>query len=234
VAVAQNMLRQTIKKFDVFTPDQLLNWCPSCDGTLRATPQSELTDTAKQRISVTRYLASQSGRMNFTVAQPVTIAIHSHSGFAEQSADGSDARELLSRIPGLTVVDMPSMESLGRHCSDSSIKSFGNDRYPDAMSEWAAEAHRRGATYVVSIYHSCHRQLLLAQRRSPEQERIPVVNYLTLLSAALGLKERTDKFAQLSAEKDVEAMMADVEPNLQALAIKPDQARRALEDQFKP
>jgi Fe-S oxidoreductase len=234
VAVAQNMLQQTMKKFDVFTPDQLLNWCPSCDGRLRTTSQADLTDTARQRISVTRFLASQAGRMTFTVPQPVKIAIHSHDGFAEQTADGSDARELLSRIPGLTVVDMPLMEGLGRHCSDASIKSFGDDRYPDAMNQWAAEARRRGATHVVSIYHSCHRQLLLAQRRWPEQDRMPVVNYLTLLSTALGLKERSDKFARLSAEKDVDAMIADVEPNLQALAIKPDQARRALEDQFKP
>jgi len=233
VAVARNMLHQTMKKFDTFTPDQLLNWCPSCDGTLRATPQTELTDTAKARISVTRFLASQAERMNFTVAQPVTIAIHSHSGFAEQTSDGNDACELLSRIPGLTVVDMPTMDSLGRHCSDSSIKNFGNDRYPDAMQQWATEARRRGATQVVTVYHSCHRQLLLAQRKWPEQDRMPVVNYLTLLSAALGLRERTDKFAELSAEKDVEAMIADVEPKLQALAIKPDQARRALEDQFR-
>jgi Fe-S oxidoreductase len=233
VAVAKNMLHQTMKKFDVFSPDQLLNWCPSCDNTLRGTPQDELTDTAKGRISVTRFLASQAARMNFIVAQPVKIAIHSHGGFAEQTADGNDARDLLSRIPGLTVVDMPSMENLLRHCSDAAIKGFGEDRYPEAMNQWASEARRRGATHVVSIYHSCHRQLLLAQRGWPEQDRMPVVNYLTLLSAALGLKERGDKFAQLAAETNVEAMIADVEPNLQALAIKPDQARRALEDQFK-
>jgi Fe-S oxidoreductase len=233
VAVAKNMLRQTMNKFDAFTPDQLLNWCPSCDGTLRSAPQNELTETAKQRISVTRFLASQADRMNFTVAQPVKIAVHSHTGFAEQTSDGNDARDLLSRIPGLTVVDMPLMENLLRHCSDAAIKGFGEARYPEAMKEWAAEARRRGATQIVSVYHSCHRQLLLAQRGWPQQDRMPVVNYLTLLAAALGLTERKDKFAELSAETDVEAMIADVEPNLQALAMKPDQARRALKDQFK-
>ena len=62
---------------------------------------------------------------------------------------------------------------------------------------------------------------------------MPVVNYLTLLSEAFGLKQRTDTFARLSVQPDVEAMMAQVEPNLQALDIKPDQARRAFEDQFK-
>lgn len=233
VDVAKNMLRQTMNKFDVFEPDQLLNWCPSCDSTLRAAPQDELTETAKQRISVTRFLASQVERMDFTVAQPVKIAIHSHGGFAEQTSDGNDARDLLSRIPGLTVVDMPSMENLLRHCSDAAIKGFGADRYPEAMKQWAAEARHRGATHVVSIYHSCHRQLLLAQREWQEQDRMPAVNYLTVLSAALGLKQRKDKFAELSAETDVDAMIVDVASNLQALAMKPDQARKALKDQFK-
>jgi Fe-S oxidoreductase len=233
VKVAQSMLRQTMKKFDIFTPDQMLNWCPSCDNTLRSTPQEELTDTAKQRISVTRFLASQAGRMKFAVARPMKIAIHCHGGFAEQEADGRDARDMLSRIPGLTVVDMPTLEGLLRHCSDAAIKGFGDERYPEAMNEWAKEARRRGATHLVSIYHSCHRQLLLAQRKWPEQDRLPVVNYLTLLSEALGLKERADRFARLSVETDVAAMMAQVGPNLQALEIKPDQARRAFEAQFK-
>jgi Fe-S oxidoreductase len=233
VDVAKNMLRQTMNKFDVFEPDQLLNWCPSCDGTLRATPESELTDTAKKRISVTRFLASQAEHMHFTVAQPMTIAIHSHGGFAEQSSDGRDARDLLSRIPGLTVLDMPSMENLGRHCSDAAIKSLGTGGYSEAMKQWGLEARRRGATCVVSIYHSCHRQLLLAQRGWPQQDRMPVVNYLTLLASALGLQQRSDKFARLSAETELDAMIADVAPNLQALAMKPEQARRALKDQFE-
>jgi hypothetical protein len=47
------------------------------------------------------------------------------------------------------------------------------------------------------------------------------------------LPPRADKFARLSAEEDIEAMIAEVGPNLKALEIKPDQARRAFEAQFK-
>jgi Fe-S oxidoreductase len=232
-AVAKNMLDQTMKKFDMFKPEQMLNWCPSCDGRLRAAPEEELSDTAKQRISVTQFLASQADRMQFKVARPIKIAIHYHGGFAEQSSDGIYARDLLSRIPGLTVVDMPELENLGRHCNEVAMKHLGPGGYAAAMNQWATEARGRGATHIVSIYHSCHRHLLLAQRDWPEAERMPVVNYLTVLSEALGLQQRTDKFAKFSTEADVETMMAEVEPNLQANGIKPDQARRALESQFK-
>jgi Fe-S oxidoreductase len=232
-AVAQNMLRQTMKKFDAFTPEQMLNWCPSCDSTLRTTSPDELTDTAKRRISVTRFLASQIEGMRFATSGPMKIAIHCHGGFAESISDGKDAQKLLSRIPDLTVIDMPAVEGLSRHCADPAIKNFGEARYPLAMNEWALEARRRGATHIVSIYHSCHRHLLLAQRRWPEQDRMPIINYLTLLARAFGLPPRADKFARLSAKQDIETMIAEVEPNLQALEIKPDQARRAFEAQFK-
>ncbi|WP_213774589.1 heterodisulfide reductase-related iron-sulfur binding cluster [Bradyrhizobium sp. dw_78] len=233
VAVGKNMLQQTMKKFDAFTPEQMLCWCPSCDNQLRTEAQEVVTETAKQRISVTRFLASQLERLNFTAPQPVRIALHYHGGFAEQEEDGRDAKHILSQIPGLSIVDMPPMEGLGRHCADAAIKSFGEHRYPAAMNEWAGEARRRGATHVTTIYHSCHRQLLLAQRSASEDTTLPIVNYLTLMARSLGLKEREDRFAQLAASPDMAAMMQQVEPNIRALSIKPEQARKAVEAQFR-
>jgi Fe-S oxidoreductase len=234
VAIGKNMLQQTMKKFDAFTPEQMLCWCPSCDNQLRAESQDVVTDTAKQRISFTRYLATQIDRLKFSIAVPLTVAIHFHGGFAEQEADGADVRLLLLQIPGLTILDMPGTEKLGRHCSDAAIKGFGESRYPGAMEDWTAEAQRRGATHIVTVYHSCHRQLLLTQRGMAAEKRLPVVNYLTLMARSLGIQERDDKFAQLAASESVETMMADVEPNRHALGIKPDQAQRALKAQFQP
>jgi Fe-S oxidoreductase len=233
VAVGKNMLQQTMKKFDAFTPEQMLCWCPSCDNQLRAEAQEVVTDTAKQRISVTRFLATQVDRMAFLQPVPIKVALHAHHGFAEQEADVADARSLLERIPGLTIVDMPNWHRLGRHCSDAAINDFGRDRYPGAMNDWTAEARHRGATHVATIYHSCHRNILLAQRGLDSGETLPVINYLTLLARTLGLSERQDMFAELSRTSDPAAMMARVEPNIRALDLKPDQAQRALTAQFR-
>src|SRR5260221_479823 len=222
-----------MKKFDAFTPEQMLCWCPSCDNQLRAESQDVVTDTAKQRISVTRFLATQIDRMKLAQPVPMKVVLHVHGGFAEQEADGVDARDLLAQIPGLTIIDMPACKELGRHCSEAAVSGFGKDRYPGAMNDWATEARRRGATHVATIYHSCHRHLLLAQRGLSDQEKLPVVNYLTLLARALGIAQRQDMFAQLSQNDDIEAMMTTVAPNIRALDLKPDQAQRALTSQFR-
>jgi Fe-S oxidoreductase len=233
VAVGKNMLQQTMKKFDAFTPEQMLCWCPSCDNQLRTESQDAVTETAKQRISFTRFLATQIDRLNFSIDVPLKVALHFHGGFAEQECDGADTALLLSRIPGLTIVDMPGTDRLGRHCSDAAIKSFGESDYPVAMEQWAAEARQRGATHLVTVYHSCHRQLVLTQRGMAAEKRLPVVNYLTLIARSLGLRERDDKFSHIASIDSIEAMIADVEPNVQALGIKLDQAQRALKAQFQ-
>jgi Fe-S oxidoreductase len=233
VAVGKNMLQQTMKKFDAFTPEQMLCWCPSCDNQLRTESQDVVTETAKQRISFTRFLATQIDRMRFSIEVPLKIALHFHGGFNEQESDGADTKLLLSRIPGLTIIDMPGTEKLGRHCSPAAITGFGESRYPGAMEDWTAEARRRGATHIATVYHSCHRQLLLIQRGMALENQLPVVNYLTLMARSLGLRERDDKFAQLASSGSIEAMMADVEPNIHALGIKSDQAQRALKAQFQ-
>jgi Fe-S oxidoreductase len=233
VAVGKNMLQQTMKKFDAFTPEQMLCWCPSCDNQLRAESQDVVTETAKQRISVTRFLATQIDRMSFSIEVPLKIALHFHGGFTEQESDGADTKLLLSRIPGLIIIDMPGTEKLGRHCSPAAITGFGEVRYPGAVEDWTAEARRRGATHIATVYHSCHRQLLLTQRRMSLENQLPVLNYLTLMARSLGLQERDDKFAQLASGGSIEAMMADVEPNIRALGIKSDQAQRALKAQFQ-
>jgi Fe-S oxidoreductase len=233
VAVGKNMLQQTMKKFDAFTPEQMLCWCPSCDNQLRAESQDVVTETAKQRISFTRFLASQIDRLRFSTEVPLKIALHFHGGFAEQETDGAEARLLLSRIPGLTLIDMVGTERLGRHCSDAAIKGFGESQYPGAMEAWIAGARRRGATHVATLYHSCHRQLLLTQRTMAAENQLPVVNYLTLLARSLGLRERDDRFAQLASRDSIETMLAEVDPNVRTLGVKPDQAQRALKAQFQ-
>ncbi len=233
VAVGTNMLQQTMRKFDAFSPQRMLWWCPSCDDRLRTVSQDGVTDTSKQRMSVTRFLAQQVDRMQFSHAVPLKVALHYHRGFPEQDSDAADVKLLLSRIPGLTVIDMPGTERIGRHCNDAAIKGFGESDYPAAMEAWMAESRQRGATHVATLYHSCHRQLLMTSHGMNTDNQLPIVNYLTLIARSLGLPERIDRFAQLASSDTIDSMMAAVEPNLHALGIGDDQARRALKSQFQ-
>ncbi len=231
-AVGDGMLQQTMRKFDAFKPERMLNWCPSCDGTLHAAAPDTLTETARNRLSVTTFLGDVAAGVAFQPVAPVRVAIHVHTGFAEQDADAAAAQALLARIPGITVVDVPPVTHYGRHCSDANVAKHGAPAYDAAVREWIAAARANGADEIVSIYHSCHRQLLLAQADFAPEVRIGVTNYLTHLARGLGLTERPDTFARFARANDVDAIMAEIAADLPARGLDPARARAALEDQF--
>jgi len=230
-AVGDNMLRQTVKKFDAFTPERMLNWCPSCDTQLRKAPSESLTETAKNRETVTTFLAKALRPDLFKVSVPVKVAIHAHAGTPDEDADALATREILSRIPGLAIVDIQPVTEILRHCSDANLRKFGEEPYKQALQDWIRQAKAAGADRVVSIYHSCHRQLILKQRDTPETG-MEIVNYLSLVARSLGLSEREDKFSRFAKSGDVDAMMAAVATNIEKLNLDQDRARTVLAKQF--
>jgi hypothetical protein len=84
----------------------------------------------------------------------------------------------------------------------------------------------------VTLYHSCHRQILLTQAAFPETEQIGVVNYLTLIARGLGLPEREDIFARFAASGDIDAMMGELQPRIETMGLDPTRARQALVAHF--
>jgi Fe-S oxidoreductase len=232
VELAANMLETTVRKFDVFTPERLLNWCPDCDNSLRLAPQDQLSETARNRVSVTVFLASQIDKFDLKPIDPIKIALHGHLGLPEQDEDDGAAHLLLSRIPGVEVVEVPGSCEHFRHCSDPSVNRYGKPVYKEMVRNWIADARRQGAERIVSIYHSCHRNLIRAQADLATEEQMGVTNYLTLLARSLRLPEREDNFARLAALPNVEARLEDVTARVPDLRIDPARVRRSLKEQF--
>jgi Fe-S oxidoreductase len=233
VDVADNMLHRTMDKFDQFSPEQLLYWCPSCDDHLSGHDQNLVTDTAKRRLNVTTFLGRFVPQNLLVNPVPLSVAIHRHSDFPEQEEESRAVHELLSRIPGLRVIDTPSAEKLGRHCTVPRIKDFGEAEYVRTMEAWVAEAKQLGASHMVSIYHSCHRRLTLLQREHEGMRGLELVNYLTLVSRSMGLAAREDKFARISKIDKVDDMMVELKADVDARGVNANLMRRALEDQFE-
>jgi Fe-S oxidoreductase len=230
VAVSKNMLKQTLGKLEAFSPDRMLYWCPSCDSQVRQSPDKH-SDLVDARTSVVHFLAEAIDRMQLKPVTPIRLALHTHGGFAEQDDDAAAAKRLLTTVPGVEVIDMPPI-TRERHCTDAGIRDFGKDNYSRSLNEWTAIARTQGATAVASIYHSCHRQILLAQRAWTSDERLPVINYLTVLSRSLGLPDREDMFARCTQTERIEDMLASVQSDLPARRVSPEQATRALKNQF--
>lgn len=232
VAVGESMTRQTVAKFDSFTPERLLYWCPSCDNHLRSKGEEFMTETTRNRISVVDFLSATITPAHFVNPVPMRVAVHMHHGFPEQDVDSRGVLHMLSMIPQLDIVEMPEWAIAGRHCSDQTLKKFGREQYLAEMVAWIAEARRRGADRVVSVYHSCHRQMVLSQLDTPLEERLGVENYLSLMARSLGLPARDDKFSRFTTMGNVDQIMKELAPKIAASGIAPDRARRAIKAHF--
>jgi Fe-S oxidoreductase len=228
--VSRNLLKHTLGKLEAFTPEKMLYWCPSCDNQVRES-KAERSELVEARGSVVHFLAGELERMELKPVTALRLALHSHCGFIEQDNDAIAAKRLLSAVPGIEIIDMPPI-TRERHCTDAGIRSFGKDNYSASLNEWTKLARERGATTVGSIYHSCHRQILLAQRAWAQEERMPVISYLTVLSQSLGLPDREDKFARCTSTNDIGEMFSEVEADLGGRGVSQEQAKRALTNQF--
>jgi hypothetical protein len=67
----------------------------------------------------------------------------------------------------------------------------------------AEAARAAGADTVVSIYHSCHRQLAAARAEHPFEAR----NYTELLGQALGLEPRRDLYKEIRLAGGLRAVL---------------------------
>jgi Fe-S oxidoreductase len=232
IAIGESMTRHTVSKFDAFTPEQMLYWCPSCDNHLRIKGEAFATETTRNRKSVVGFLANIVPAEAFICDVPLKVAVHAHHGFTEQDEDVNEIGRILSKIPKLEVIDMPSIPDIGRHCSDAMVKGVGREKYFGLMSAWISEAKKRGANRVVSIYHSCHRHLVMAQLDIPADQRIKAVNYLTLMAQSLNLSIREDKFQKFTSMESTDQIMGALSERIEKLGMEPIKARRAIQAYF--
>jgi hypothetical protein len=181
---------------------------------------------------VVEFLVSAMKPEHFVNEVPLRVAVHTHHGFAEQDRDSAGVMHLLSMIPKLELIDMRQWSIEGRHCSDTTLRNYGKDKYLAEMMEWIAEAKRRGADRVVSVYHSCHRQMVVSQLDAPLEARVQVENYLGLMARSMGLPFHQDKFAHFSTLGNVEQIMKELADDIAKTGIDPERARRAIKAHF--
>jgi heterodisulfide reductase subunit D len=80
-----------------------------------------------------------------------------------------------------------------------------------------------GVTTLAGIYHNCHRELCSHERDWPFE----VVNFMELVGESMGLT-RPDLFKRLKLMQDVDAVLADATPLLQANQVDLDEARAVV------
>jgi Fe-S oxidoreductase len=200
VKTSDRIAGHTYQRFRELGSETVLSWCPTCHIQFGDNRQDfEDADFALDHF--TEFLASRLDdlRAAFVKPVPARVLLHEHASLATVNAA---VRDLLCAIPELEL--LPSQaEYVGYACG--SLGRHFPQRQARQHAALAAAAKAAGADTVVSIYHSCHRQLAAAKAEHPFDSR----NYTELLCQALGFDPRRDLYKEIRLAGGLRAVLGD-------------------------
>ena len=196
---AAGMAARTIRKFNQSGRDKVVTWCPSCHRHM-GTFMSGVASAGFEVAHITEMLHARCHLLAPLLTHRIErkVVLHAHTGFHEVDANPLVA-DLLRLIPGLDLV-VADYSAPGHMCSalvavPAALK--------DAVRRNVELTVEHGTDTLVTVFHSCQRLLCgLATT-----DGVEVVNYVNLLTQAMGIAALPDEYAQWkNAGSDAEIM----------------------------
>ncbi len=181
---AEGMGRRTVEKFNAHGTEQVVSWCPSCYRHMNAF-MGEYTDARFQLSSFAQILHARRDVLAAKVTHRIErkVMLHKHFGFHEVDVNPL-VEDLLRLIPGVELV-ATDVSSPGHMCSALSRVPASLKEATRAVCDTAISAH---VDTVATVFHSCQRLLCALEGSEP----FKVVNYVNLLTEAMGLPSQDD------------------------------------------
>lgn len=224
--VANKLGERTVRNFGRFQPEKVVMWCPSCVASFdRRLSKAIQIDLPWEH--ATTFISENLHRLPSLRPVERVVAIHRHGGTSQQELDAVCAHRILQAIPGLTVIDLPCLPELGEHCTTFVRQKIGEEQFQERIGSLFQQAKEAGAGVVVTLYHSCHREVCEQDGRLG----LEVVNYISLLGEALGIYYE-DRFKRFKLSGDVEAILEELRPVIQRKRLDEHRVRRVLSAQF--
>lgn len=198
------MAARTFEKFNASGRDKVITWCPSCHrhaGTFMSS-----TATANFEVShITEMLHARRHLLAplFTHRLERRVVLHSHSGFHEVDAYPLVA-DMLRLIPGLEVV-VTDYSAPGHMCSGLAPVPAA---LKDVVRQSVAQCAENDSETLVTVFHSCQRLLCGLDTT----DSIKVVNYVNLLTEAMGMAPLPDEYSQWKNAGSETAIMEQIGP----------------------
>jgi len=180
---ASNMAARTVARFNEAAEKDgrsvVVTWCPSCHmhmSDIMAPGNAAAFDITH----ITELLADCADRLAPLLTVPVKrrVLLHRHIGFATHVPVNDRVIRLLSRIPGLELVEGPAHP--GHMCS--ALAAVPGALATAARDTWTAAVANHVDT-VCTIFHSCHRELSALDGK----DSIRVRNWVQLVAEAMGI-----------------------------------------------
>ena len=203
----------TLTRFEEFTPEHVLSWCPSCVLHLGETIDG-YRDTSFNFDHITQFMADRVLQLRDKFVRPVDrrVLLHIHDGMP---GIGQNVVQLLADIPGLTIVE--AVSEPGYTCGGS-----GADRSPNLKKikrdETVARAEADDVDALVTLFHGCHGQLAKEEGRG----KFEVLNWTDLVVEALGEIPHVDMNKRYRLQQDWDMVLDEGEIYLKANGVNMD------------
>ncbi len=200
--IAEGMADRTMDKFAASGANRVITWCPSCHMNL-----DDFMGQSKEQDFDSRHLCEALWERREALAPLLThpvktrFLVDRHVGFHKQVPVNDIIPGLLSMIPGAEHVDHP--------LRGASYMCFGLANVPGALPDHlraTLDAVREsGADTLVTIFHSCHREMVGLER----DHGVRVLNWVHLLAEGMGWDYRDDYKTWRNAEDKLAAIGPD-------------------------
>ena len=200
---AEQSAKALILKLSAYNPATVIFWCPTClcrfDTTLL-----KVHKTPFAMMSFPQFLAQHMDTLPWESEIKKTVTLHEACKSAFTGLDLTGAREVLRKLPGINLVEMP------RHakktvCCGSGAEAFFPDSFETVRDNRLAEARQTGAEVLVDVCHHCHNVFCDHET----EYGFTVKNYVSLVAEALGIA-REDKFKKYKQWKHLNRILDDV------------------------
>src|ERR1700722_16737479 len=220
------MANATIEGLASAGTSTVLSWCPSCQISIGevSLPNYERQFGARpfDLNPFLVFLADHADRLATMMVRRVEkrVALHERPVFPQTM---EAVRKLMSIIPGIELVEID-VPRIGTQANTLAQLPKFKQELIEPKSRAAADA---GVTTLATIYHADHREICDAGTgRSFE-----IVNFMELLGAGLGI-DSEDLYKRLKQIREIDDMIVDAAPLIEANRLDLDPVRDALAFEF--
>jgi hypothetical protein len=183
--IAEGMANRTMEKFAESGAGRVITWCPSCHMNLDDfMGQSQPQSFDSRHLCEALWERRDALAARLTQNVPARFLVDRHVGFHGRVPVNDIIPALLAMIPGAAHAD--------HAYRGGSYMCFGLANVPGALPDHQrallAAMREAGADTLVTIFHSCHRELVGLER----DHGIRVVNWVHLLAEGMGWAYQDD------------------------------------------
>lgn len=196
---------------------QVLTWCPSCQKQFDEV-EVDRAPAPFQMDHVSEFLAANLDqlRTHFVAQPPRRAVLHSHEGIP---GNLESMKKLLRAIPNLELIDVPHDSAFTYTCNGSMASHTSRERANHVALAEAAK--QQGVDLLVTMYHSCQRNLAGAEALYPFQVR----NFTELLAEAVGRGGHPDNYKRFKTGQDLDKALLAARGYLEQNGVKVDRAQ---------